>query len=363
MVLADYVKDPVVSVAALCTLAVGCVAGVLLTTTGVLSGAGGVQPVVASTAPSPAAHDPEPFLASSRILFRHTGRPDADYGHLAVASLDSPNGARAIGQLSCARVSFGLDRGICLQPREGARTAAYDAVIFDAAWKPLFTQPLVGAFSRTRTSIDGRFGAATTFTSESHGYAAAAFSTRTILLDMRAGSVIGDLEQFTIFRENRRFKAADFNFWGVTFSASDSNTFYATLRTKTLHYLIRGNIAERTATVIADDIECPSLSPDDRRIAFKRRVGPSPSAWRLYVLDLSTMTDRIVAPATSYVDDQVEWLDTGHILYALPHFGTADVWVAAVEGNERARIFIHDADSPIVVREPSPPGAGRSTSH
>ena len=116
-----------------------------------------------------------------------------------------------------------------------------------------------------------------------------------MLLDVRRESVIGDLEQFTIVRDGRRFKAADFNFWGVTFAASDSNTFYATLRTGTTHYLVRGNIAERRATVIADDVECPSLSPDERRIAFKRRVGPAASSWRLYVLDLATMTSRIIA--------------------------------------------------------------------
>jgi len=255
------------------------------------------------------------------------------------------------------RLSFGLDRGICLAPHEGEQTQnQYDAVILDAAMKPLHTLPLTGTFSRTRTSVDGRFGVVTTFlTGQTHGYAAANFSTKTILLDMRGGTVIADLEEFTVIdRRSRRFKSPDFNFWGVTFSASDSNTFYATLRTGAMNYLVRGDIARRTAAVLADDVECPSLSPDEGKIAFKRRVSPIPTAWRLFVLDLSTMTDRAIAAVASYVDDQVEWFDDTHILYALPHLGTADVWIAAIDGNEPARILMFDAESPIVVRRPAP---------
>jgi Tol biopolymer transport system component len=153
-------------------------------------------------------------------------------------------------------------------------------------------------------------------------------------------------------RQGARFKSADFNFWGVTFAAADSNMFYATLRTGKMNYLVRGNIARRTTTVIAEDVECPSLSPNGRLIAFKRRVNPTPNAWRLYVMDLSTMTDRPIAAVGTYVDDQVEWLDSNHILFALPHLGTADVWVAAIDGSEPSRMLMHDADSPIVVRPP-----------
>src|SRR3954471_6199227 len=232
--LSTFVMDPITSAAALGTLGIGCIAAIV-STTGIVSTATGVQPAAASIAARSVTHDPERFLGSSRILFRHISPRDAEHGHVAVASLDDPDGERATTPLVCARVSFGLDRGVCLEPKEGAQTT-YDAVIFDAAWRPLHREPLVGAFSRTRTSSDGRFGSATTFTSEAHGYAAASFSTRTMLLDVRRESVIGDLEQFTIVRDGRRFKAADFNFWGVTFAASDSNTFYATLRTGKTHY-------------------------------------------------------------------------------------------------------------------------------
>ena len=37
--------------------------------------------------------------------------------------------------------------------------------------------------------------------------------------------------------------------------------------------------------MLHENVECPSLSPDNRLIAYKRRVGPKPDAWRLYVLE------------------------------------------------------------------------------
>src|SRR5262249_51615554 len=163
-------------------------------------------------------HDPERLLGAPRILFSHTHR-DADYGHLAVATLDTPNSGREVAQLKCARVSFGLDRGVCVQPRQSAagKTAAdaYDAVIFNNGLWPVHPVPWTGTVSRTRPSADGRYGAVTTFlTGQTHGYAAASFSTQTLLLDMRAGTSLGDLEQFTTLREGKPFKNADFNFWG-----------------------------------------------------------------------------------------------------------------------------------------------------
>jgi hypothetical protein len=91
------------------------------------------------------------------------------------------------------------------------------------------------------------------------------------------------------------------------------------------------------------------VSPDGRHIAFKRLDGPLAGEWKLHVLDLAAMTERPIASAYYYVDDQVEWLDNLHILYALPHMGTADVWVASIDDRELARVFLYDAESPIVV--------------
>jgi hypothetical protein len=72
----------------------------------------------------------------------------------------------------------------------------------------------------------------------------------------------------------------------------------------------------------------------------------------LFVLDIATMAERPIAGESRYVDDQVEWLDDTHVLYAMPRPGSAvtDVWTAPVDGVEGARLFLREAESPIVVR-------------
>jgi hypothetical protein len=168
---------------------------------------------------------------------------------------------------------------------------------------------------------------------------------------MSSGDVIGELEQFSTWRDGVRFRAVDFNFWGVTF-ATDKNTFYATLRTGGSTYLVRGDLTLRRLNVLRDNVECPSLSPDNRLVAFKKRVGPGPNQSRLAVLDVTTMTERLIATEARPIDDQVEWLDSAHVLYAVAG-GTAsisDVWVAPIDGSAPARLFLPQAVSPVVVR-------------
>ena len=89
--------------------------------------------------------------------------------------------------------------------------------------------------------------------------------------------------------------------------------------------------------------------PADR---LQERVGPQPDAWRLYVLDLETMVERPIAGETRFIDDQAEWLDNTQVLYAVARPGTAtsDAWVAPVDGPGPARVFLTEAESPIVVR-------------
>jgi hypothetical protein len=68
------------------------------------------------------------------------------------------------------------------------------------------------------------------------------------------------------------------------------------------------------------------------------------------------MTDRAVNAETRSVDDQLEWLDGTHVLYGMrrsSQSALSDVWVAAVDGTTPARVFVPEADSPIVVRTPA----------
>src|SRR4029077_1206659 len=111
----------------------------------------------------------------------------------------------------------------CLQTHHGV-FATYQATLFARTFNTTRTIKLDGRPSRTRVSSDGRVGAITVFVTGQHGYAGSAFSTKTTILDMSTGDELGDLEQFTTWRDGARFKSGDFNFWGVTF-ARDSNVF------------------------------------------------------------------------------------------------------------------------------------------
>jgi hypothetical protein len=282
------------------------------------------------------------------LLFRDMTR-SAQSGMLSLAPLDAPDGPRVATQLPCERVSFAAGHGFCLHTVPGL-FPRYTAAVLDGALRPVASIKLEGRPSRTRTSADGRVGAITVFVfGDNYG---APFSTRTTLVDMSSGDVIGELEQFSTWRDGARFRASDFNFWGVTFS-TDPNIFYASLRTGGSTYLVRGELAMRRMTVLRDNVECPSLSPDNRLIAFKKHIGPGPNDWRLAVVDVKTMTERLITAETRRIDDQVEWLDSAHVLYAVPS-GTSssisDVWVAPIDGSAPARLFLPQAESPIVVR-------------
>jgi hypothetical protein len=286
---------------------------------------------------------------------------DANDGLLSIASLRAPTAGRISGGLRCERASFAGKQGICLEA-EGRLFMTYRATLFNEQLQPRMSFKLEGRPSRTRVSPDGRVGAITMFVT-GHGYLSA-FSTKTILLDMASGDVLGDLEQFTTWRDGSRFAAPDFNFWGVTF-ARDSNVFYASLRTivdvqlpegkvrRAQTYLVRGELGLRKLTVVYENVECPSLSPNNRLIAYKKNVGPGPAPWRFYVLNLATMTESPIGAEPRSIDDQIEWLDDSHVLYGTYRSSQSpliDVYAAPIDGSEPARVFLPGAESPIVVR-------------
>jgi hypothetical protein len=300
---------------------------------------------------APVAGEAITIAAAPHLLFRETGTYK-NYGLLSMAPLAGPNGGRAAAGLRCERISFAAGHGICLQADRGVLTT-YQAVTFDENFKPRASLKLDGSPSRTRISPDGRVGSITVFlTGQVHGYAASSFSTKTILMDMGTGDVLGDLEGFSTWRDGARFTAADFNFWGVTF-ARESNTFYATLQTAGKTYLVRGDLGLRKLTVVHENVECPSISPDNRLIAYKKRVGGNLAPWRLYVLDLATMQERAVTAEARSFDDQIEWLDDTHVLYAMAQSSQSaitDVWLAPIDASGPARIFLPQGESPVVVR-------------
>ncbi|HET6508234.1 MAG TPA: hypothetical protein VFG42_15690 [Baekduia sp.] len=264
-------------------------------------------------------------------------------GQIAIAPVSDPAATPVNTSLSCDRVAFSGGRGICLT-RSSGFAAGYRAALFDTSMHVTANVPVEGIPSRARVSPDGRYGAVTLFVA-GHAYAApGTFSTQTTLIDMQDGRKIADLEKFTTFDGDDQITAVDVNYWGVTF-ASDDDTFYATLATGGKTYLIRGSIRSRTARTLHTNVECPSLSPDGTRIAYKKRTGSSSAPWRLTVLDLKTMRETPLAETRS-VDDQVMWLDDRQVLYGVD----GAVWKTAADGSGRPTRYLAHGDSPAVVR-------------
>jgi Tol biopolymer transport system component len=291
------------------------------------------------------------LLDAPHMLFRETARGDG-YGRVAIVPLANTSARPVLTGMSCDRVYVAGGRGVCLFANRGVITT-YKGVIFDAkTFRPQRTFSLPGNPSRARVSADGRFVAYTVFV-VGDGYGSQGFSTRTFIRDTASGRQLAQLERFTTYRDGHVIHAADFNFWGVTF-ARDDNTFYATLGTAGRTFLVKGDLARRRMTVVTDGVECPSLSPDGTRIAFKQREGGGigPVRWRPAVLDLATLRRHTLADARN-LDDQIEWYDNDHVSYGLPESQSSpvtDLWKVPADGSGRPQRVTSGAWSPAVVR-------------
>lgn len=304
---------------------------------------------------------PAPPAAAARIvaqphLYYLSSGDGGQSGLVTVAAIDDPEHDRYETPLRCQRMYVAEGTGLCLGTDQGTLGASRGAYAFDSSFRVGASYQVSGIPSRVRLSRDASRGAMTVFVT-GDGYTNA-FSTRTTIVGVTRKEPALPLEQLAVTKDGRPFKAADFNFWGVTFAAG-GDRFYATLATGGTTYLITGTVSSRKAQVLTENVECPSLSPDGSRIVYKKRVAFGNSGWRLYVLDLATMTERPLASETRSVDDQVEWLDGGHVLYSVPVPGTGlgaqttlgvDIWEASVDGAEPARLLVHDAFSPSVAR-------------
>jgi hypothetical protein len=286
----------------------------------------------------------EPF-----VVFRDLDRADTqNFSRLSIAPVvDGKPGPRLLAGPACDRVAFRSGEGLCLAtPNVGA----FKALVLDARMRVVHRVSIAGLASRARISPDGHWGGVTAFVS-GHSYAdTGAFSTMATIIDMRTGKKLGDIEHdFTVRRDGQVVDARDRNYWGLTFAA-DGDTFYATLGTGGHTYLIRGSIRSRSAETIHENVECPSLSPDETRIAYKKAVGRAkgahnPVLWRFTVLDLATGKETPLAETRS-LDDQIEWLDDRNVLYR----NLDSTWTMPADGSGRPAAWLRSADSVVVGR-------------
>jgi WD40-like Beta Propeller Repeat len=307
---------------------------------------GGTYVALAALGPSETTTDARPRataeLARTDLMVRAVdpAKPQLN-GHVFVVDhgkVETLHGSN----LSCERVYFAAGRGICMGVAPSG--VDYTAQVFDSKMQAIGSIPLSGLPSRARVSSDGRYGAMTVFVSgDAYLESSTAFSTRTYVVEMASGKAIGQLEQFSVSKDGKPIDAADFNFWGMTFDPSDSDRFYATLGTGDHHFLVEGSISGREMRVLRDGVECPSLSPDGRQIAFKSRIGHG-NRWRLRVLDLSSLADHPVAEKRS-IDDQAEWLDDDTLAYS----DGRNVYTVPADGSGEAKLLVRDATSPVLL--------------
>lgn len=289
-------------------------------------------------------------VEGDRIIFRNTAA-GAGYGHVASVPLGEPTAARAIGPLACDRVDATDALLSCLRIVRGI-TPTYTGTLYDGEGAEVAAWPLAGVPSRTRISPAGDLVATTAFVT-GHSYATIGFSTETVI-HTTDGEDYGNLEDWMLLIDGQQNAPVDRNYWGITFI--DDSSFYATagLTTAGTTYLVRGDLATRTLTSLAENVECPSLSPDGTRIAFKRVTsGSGPTVhWTPAVYDISS-GEVTLLPESRSIDDQIEWLDDDTILYGMPRddaVGDTDVFSLAADGSGDPAVFIEHAWSPAVVR-------------
>ena len=325
-------------------VAVGYTAWVIVRSNASAAGAQ-MEPLVAAS--------PEELKAiqsAPHLVFLHQAEPP--YGQVVLTGLDPEASQGAQTTLACGRIYYAAGNGLCLNQDTSSTDPLapplVSVTLFGSDFQPRHQLTAEGILSRARISPDGKYAAYTVFVT-GHSYEDIDMSTATVLLDTASGASLGNLEDFETWKDGQLYEAPEFNFWGVTF-ARDSNTFYATLRNGNTIYLVQGDLAARRLTVLRENVECPSISPDGTRLGFKKRVG---NQWQLAVLDLATMQETILAEPEG-IDDQVEWLDNEHILYQKADYDPpkwVSVFVIPADGSGKPEVFLENATSPVVVRQ------------
>jgi hypothetical protein len=278
-------------------------------------------------------------LDQSTLFFRNLAE-GPDHGKLAAVPAADPGATRKVGELSCDRFAAARGTAICLRLKPDSLPPLTEMLVLDANLQEIHRETLPGTPSRARVSPNGRIVNWTLFVT-GDSYAATGFSTRTGLYNLDKKRLIKSIETLPILVDGERYFASDVNYWGITFAA-DGNRFYLTMGSKGKTYLIEGDYRLYRGEAIARNVECPSLSPDGRRIAYKQKVATG--KWRLAVLDLASR--KITNPPDDrLLDDQPVWRDNETLLYPLRAAdGSTDIWSVGL--TKPPTLLIRHATSP-----------------
>ncbi|HEY0641476.1 MAG TPA: hypothetical protein VGD67_27925 [Pseudonocardiaceae bacterium] len=315
-------------------------AGVAALVVVVLAGAGYVAWTVAARPDAPPATAAAPGGGGLVFIDQRGGG--------STVTRRAPDGTTTATGLRCQRVYQAGGTTLCL--RLAGIGPRYEAAVLDAAGTELRVVPLPGTPSRARVSADGRLVNWTVFVTGDSYLIPGQFATRTGILDLRDGSLQESLEHYALTIDGRPYARADVNYWGVTFT-EDNRAFYATVGSGGRTWLVRGDPVARTATGVRENAECPSLSPDNTRVAYKKRSGRL-GAWQVHVLDLATGVETPI-PGTSTVDDQVAWLDDATLAYAKSAGDGAPptIYTSRADGTGEPVALVSEASSPAPLPE------------
>ncbi|MFJ9785253.1 hypothetical protein ACIRSS_37175 [Amycolatopsis sp. NPDC101161] len=273
-------------------------------------------------------------LGPGQLLFRDTAT-----GRIGAVPLADTGKKPQLSGLKCDRFAVAKQTAVCLAVQPGTLPAVTDVLVLDDHLAVRHTESLPGTPSRARVSPDGKRVYWTLFVT-GDSYAETGFSTRAGLYEVDTGRLVKTIEELPVFVDDKRYFAADANYWGITF-APDGNRFYATLGSKGKTYLVEADYKRYRGKALRENVECPSLSPDATRVAFKKKVGDG--VWRLSVLDLKTLRETELAEQQS-VDDQALWQDDHTVLYGRDNA----VWAVPADGSGAPRKLAESAASPAV---------------
>ena len=261
----------------------------------------------------------------------------------------------------CDRVSARSSLIVCLRTVPSGK--ASEGTVFDV--KPdgtlaiVRTFPLTGVPSRATISPDLKNTAATVFepgpVKGGEEYSdVGGFTTRTSIHSVVPGGkdYLDLAKDFVVVKDGRTFKPKEMNVWGVTFSPTDPDRFYVTVESGGGHWLSEGSFRTGQIVLGHPNVECPSISPDGKRIGYKFPLGDG--TWRLHVLNLQTHEDRAL-DETRNIDDQIQWINDQTIMYQFRTVqpgadSKTDVWSIDIQPGSQPGMLISNANSPSYVQ-------------